>query len=54
MLGRRLLAPELAGSQVQINAVVPGIVDPPLHPTEPQTRAALQALAPAGVSAARR
>ncbi|WP_409302548.1 hypothetical protein [Pseudomonas sp. KCJK8993] len=44
----RLPDPGAGRLLVQVNAVAPGIVDPALHPTEPQTRAALQALAPRG------
>ena len=44
----RGLALELAGSQVQVNAVAPGIIQTPMHATDEQTRAFLGGLAPTG------
>lgn len=43
----RGLAIELAASNVQVNAVAPGIIDTPMHATDAGTRAFLSALSPA-------
>lgn len=44
----RGLALELASSQVQVNAVAPGIIQTPMHGADEQTRAFLSGLAPTG------
>ncbi|MCX8729059.1 SDR family oxidoreductase [Gilliamella sp. B2969] len=40
------LALELASSQVMVNGIAPGIIETPMHPTDPQVQTVLKSMAP--------